>query len=110
MADVFTWQPTNEARGRVTARVRRAQFGDGYSQSVPDGINHISQEWPLTIVGRWSTVGPAVAFLESHVGESFQWTPPRGTASLWQCDEWEIKNEGADVYTVTATFQQTFSP
>ncbi|HEY1138770.1 MAG TPA: phage tail protein [Lysobacter sp.] len=110
MADIFNWIPTNDARGRTTARVKRAQFGDGYSQSVADGINHLTREWPLTFVYKWETAGSIVAFLESHAGQSFQWTPPRGTAALWQCDEWELKNEGSDVYAVTATFRQTFAP
>ena len=110
MADLFTWRPTNEARGRITARVKRAQFGDGYSQSTPDGINSINQEWPFTFVGRRGEMQDLVDFLANHVGQSFQFTPPLGQLSLWQCDQWEPKNEGADIYTVNATFRQTFSP
>lgn len=110
MADVFTWRPTDETRGRITARVKRARFGDGYSQSAPDGINAIDQEWPLTFAGTEAEMQALVDFLQAHVGRSFEWKPLLGQPALWQCDTWQPKDEGGGWYTVTATFQQTFSP
>lgn len=110
MADVFAWRPIDDTRGRVTARVNRAQFGDGYSQAVPDGINHTTQEWPLTFAGHEADMQALVDFLAAHVGRSFQWKPLLGPIALWQCDSWQPKDEGGGWFTVTATFQQTFSP
>lgn len=110
MTDTFTWRPTNDARGTLKARVSRAKFGDGYSQAVPDGINPISGSWPLTFVGDQAEMQAMVDFLDAHVGVSFFWKPPLRPVGLYQCDAYDPKDEGGAFYTVTATFQQVFSP
>ena len=42
----FTWATEKGAEGEITQRVRSKQFGDGYEQSVEDGLNNRSQSWP----------------------------------------------------------------
>jgi phage-related protein len=39
MTDTFTYTPQIDPTGTTTLRVRKAQFGDGYMQTVADGIN-----------------------------------------------------------------------
>lgn len=38
--ETFTWCPMVEPTVTITQRVMKAQFGDGYSQAVGDGINN----------------------------------------------------------------------
>mgnify|MGYP006206653597 CR=1 FL=1 len=55
----FTWATEKGAEGDVTQRVRTKQFGDGYEQSVEEGLNNQSQSWPLTFTGAaWALSGP----------------------------------------------------
>ena len=110
MPDVFRWRPTQQARGKTTANVSRADFGDGYAQSVPNGINPWSRSWAVEFVGSRSEVGQIVSFLEAHAGRSFLWAPLFSAQGLYQCDEFEPAHQGGDVYTLSATFAQTFSP
>jgi Phage-related protein len=111
MTDTFSWPTQTGNQGTETARVRKAQFGDGYAQKVPDGINALSRSWPF----KWS--GPKVTalamrdFLRDHIGLSFFWTAPGDVQLLYTCDSWTINDEGGDgAYTVSATFEQWFSP
>ncbi|MBO9859228.1 phage tail protein, partial [Xanthomonas sp. A1809] len=52
VAEVFTWPVRTEASGNVTLAVRAAQFGEGYRQTSPDGINPKRQSWNISRVGK----------------------------------------------------------
>ena len=88
MPDVFNWTPQVDPQGQTTFRVRSAQFGDGYTQSVGDGINNRVDSWPLSFEGDAAYVQPIKDFLDSHAGaQSFQWTPPLGAPALFRTVE-----------------------
>lgn len=106
----FTWPILNEATGTETARVRKAQFGDGYSQVVQDGINNVSSSWPITVIGIATDVLAARDFLRARAGTSFNWTPPRDVPGLYRCESWTVQPRGGEAFTLTATFQQVFAP
>ncbi|WP_323151449.1 phage tail protein [Pseudomonas glycinae] len=113
MADpeVFTWCPMVDSAGTETDRVRTAQFGDGYSQAVGDGINTRVGTYPLTFRGKREYILPIKAFLDRHGGhKSFRWTPPLGEEQLFRAPERTISPNGADVFTLTVTFNQVFAP
>lgn len=113
MADLFNWSHQAEPGGTITFKVRKAQFGDGYSQAVPDGINNKSDSWPLTFFGTGADVQPIVAFLDAHAGaSSFLWTPPmpNGVQGLYRCNQYQLTPFGDDWYTLQATFEQAFAP
>jgi phage-related protein len=107
----FTWAPTGQPNGTLKFRVRTAQFGDGYSQRVADGINNKISSWPLTFVGKKADMQAIAAFLDERAGwQAFNWTPPAGVQGYYQAGEYNLSPIGGDVYTLTVTFQQVFSP
>lgn len=110
MADTFAWKPTTSTRGTATGKVARAQFGDGYSQSSPDGINSISRSYDVSFTAHESVIAAIAAFIDAHVGVSFNFTHPIHGTGLFQCDSYNDSNNGADMWTLTATFQQSFQP
>lgn len=107
MSEVFEWAPSVEASGDTTFAVRTAKFGDGYQQDVADGINNLSESWPLTFVGDGAKTKAIKEFLDWHAGwRSFQWTPPLGVPGLYKCAAHNRTAHGGDAYTLTATFVQ----
>ena len=102
-------EPNNEVR------VLTAQFGDGYRQTAPDGLNARRLVWRL----RWNRVTKVwadqiVDFLNARQGsEIFEWTPPgEAVAKQFRCSTWTppIPRTGADVFDVRATFEEAFDP
>ncbi|MCD0280456.1 phage tail protein [Xanthomonas melonis] len=110
MADVFPWKPTSQSSGTATGAVRRAAFGDGYSQSVAEGINPISRSYQLTFTGTDSEMQEIAAFIDSHIGRSFLWTPRIGGQGYYQCDGYSDRGEGGEMLSISATFEQHFQP
>ncbi|MBO9766522.1 MULTISPECIES: phage tail protein [Xanthomonas] len=110
MADVFPWMPTSQSGGTATGQVSRARFGDGYSQSVADGINPISRSYQLTFTGPKAQMEQIAAFLDAHVGRSFLWTPRIGGQGYYQCDGYSDRGEGGEMLSISTTFEQAFQP
>ncbi|MBW3514979.1 phage tail protein [Shewanella sp. NKUCC01_JLK] len=111
MPQTFTWTPDNGATGDTQYRTRTAQFGDGYSQAVGDGINSKVQSWPLTFTKNKATAEAITEFFDDHQGfKAFAWTPPLGTASLWKVTQKTNTPLGGGMYRITATFEQAFHP
>lgn len=107
-APTFTWSIQTQATGTETARVRTAQFGDGYKQVAQDGLNPVTGSWPITVGGASTDVRAARDFLRARAGQSFYWTPPGDVQGLWRCVQWTIKPDGGIAFTLTATFEQAF--
>lgn len=103
-------RPSPGTQRTFKPRLFEAEFGDGYSLSAPNGMNHI----PLQISLRWDalTLSQAnfiLAFLKARGGfVPFYWTmqgeqEPR----KWVCKEWSM-SEGPPA-KVNATFLENFS-
>jgi len=111
MPDLFTWCPLVNPTGQTTLRVRKAQFGDGYSQRVPDGINTKVQSWPVSFRGNAAYTAAIKAFLDVRLGATaFLFTPPNNPQGLYVCESYTEQAMGAGMYTLSATFQQVFAP
>jgi phage-related protein len=107
----FTWQTEKGATGDIKQRTRTKQFGDGYSQTVSDGINNEQQSWPVSYTGSAARINDIIAFLRRHKGaKAFLWMPPLGELGLYKCAGFQPSHKGGSVYTLTATFEQTFHP
>lgn len=68
---------------RRNQRIQRAQFGDGYSQVLTDGLNIEQEIWdcktiPLTNEEAFSIE----SFLLSKKGQAITWTPPFNTKTF----------------------------
>lgn len=108
----FTYTPSFEATESSKPRVRRFQAGDGYEQRIRFGLNTDPKEWSLTFANRDDTERDAIAaFLEARGGvESFDWTPPRGDAGKYVCEEWQVTLSNCNNNQIQATFREVFEP
>ena len=53
----------------------------------------------------------SLTFLEARAGaESFDWTPPRGTAGKYVCEQWQVTLRACNFNTIQATFREVFEP
>jgi len=111
MTQVFSWQPSLGVTGSTKFLTRTAQYGDGYSQVVADGINNKADTWPLTFVGDDTKIIAIKAFIDSLQGfRSFYWTPPLRPQGLFRCAGYSEHPEGNGISTLTATFNEVFNP
>lgn len=108
----FTWTPSFEATESSQPRVRKFQAGDGYEQRIRFGLNTDPKEWTLTFSNRTDAEREAiVTFLETQAGvTSFDWTPPRGTAGKYVCEEWQVTLSNCNNNQIQATFREVFEP
>lgn len=106
----FTYTPSFEATESSKPRVRKFQAGDGYEQRVRFGLNTDPKEWTLTFSERTNTERDAIlAFFETNAAAtSFDWTPPRGIAGKYVCEEWQLTMRAYNFNTIQATFRQVF--
>lgn len=88
-----------------------AEFGDGYSQPTPKGINHIKKSTSLS----WKTLTTEQAdeiedFFERMGGNKPFYFHPFGTRRTmkWTCKEWSRTTEGG-IWQIDATFVQSFT-
>jgi phage-related protein len=110
---IFDWC-VNTAQAEVEPRVRVAQFGDGYAQRRPAGINTQDQMWTVALNNLTVEKANAVlAFLSARNGvDVFNWTPPRTSAALdvicpsWSWSYGDMLVTGARLMNVDAKFQQ----
>ena len=88
----FSYTPDFNAIESQRPRVRTVKFGDGYEQRLAYGLNTNPVEWRLTFANRTDTERDNITnFLEArNAAESFDWTPPGGSAAKWVCDEWSF--------------------
>lgn len=105
----FTWSPAPGAAQDKTPRVRASQFGEGYQQRTPDGINTIARVWTLTFRRVTADVDAIDAFLTARNGaESFIWTPPTGAAGKFICKKWGETVPALVLQEISATFEEVF--
>lgn len=106
----FTYTPSYGAALKTQPRVRKAQFGDGYSQRVADGINNAPRVWSLTFGKRTAADIDAIeAFLVTQAGTAyFTWTPPRGAVGKWICTTWDRGVDDVNNERLSATFEEVF--
>jgi len=111
MADTFNFIPSRGFSNPIKPRVKIAQFGDGYSQRIADGINNITKEWNLVFGSRdLNEVDLILEFLETQKGvTAFLWTPPgEYTAQAVICQDWSRTYESHISATVQAKFVKVY--
>lgn len=115
---VSTRIPDRAMRKRSTAKVLLAQFGDGYEQRLPLGINNLQQEYQVTFKTRPKVdIDDIVTFLQNTKGaNSFNFTVPdtngvsNETTIKVVCSEFEMTYEYDDFYSLEATFRRVYEP
>lgn len=107
--ETFNYVPAPGQSKNVTPRVLKAQFGDGYSQRVGDGINFKPRTYQLVFNREMSVILEIDAFLNARAGiEAFIWTPLNGTAGVWLCESWVKTDTLLNVGSISATFIEVF--
>lgn len=106
----FTFTPSFEATEASKPRTRKFQAGDGYEQRIRFGLHTDPKEWTLQFSNRTDTERDQIAaFLEARAGvESFDWTPPRGSAGKYVCEDWQITLSNCNNNQIRATFREVF--
>lgn len=111
--ETFSWPVSYGTQKEVAPRVRKAQYGDGYSQRVGDGINTDLEKWSVQLTNVPHAEADSIeTFLKAHGGyEAFYWTRP-GTASPITviCPQWSRPHKTAVVCDISAAFEQVPDP
>uniref|UniRef100_UPI004053E93E phage tail protein n=1 Tax=Pseudomonas sp. G.S.17 TaxID=3137451 RepID=UPI004053E93E len=58
MTEVFPWSPRVRSSGDTQPNVLSSQFGNGYSQRLPVGINNLAATWSVSFTGPRSILSP----------------------------------------------------
>lgn len=104
----FTWTHDWDAALDEEPRQHRAEFGDGYAQVIPAGINDNPRKWSLTFDNRpEAEINAIVAFLRAeHRG--FDWIDPDGQPGRWECKSWRAVRQKALLKSASMTFEEVF--
>ncbi|WP_036264416.1 phage tail protein [Methylocapsa aurea] len=105
-------KPSAGLRSKPEIKIAKASFGDGYTQSSPDGINYVRQVVELTwdvltasqassITTFFSSQGGYLSFLYQIPGDSMQ--------IKYTCDDWSDTHLSNGLHKITATFRQSFN-
>lgn len=105
------YSPEYGAQVETKHSVMRAQFGDGYIQRVPDGINSKRRVWSLNYKYKTADIDIIEDFINDTLGaEAFIWTPPRGPIGRWELKDGSmsrtVSNYGYEDLSVT--FSEVF--
>ncbi len=103
-------RPSPGSQVTRTLALNEAEFGDGYTQASPRGLNHQR----LTITLKWEGLTPSQkdaleAFFVQHGGyRAFAYTPLGFSGALkWTCKEWGYTNSAP--YAFNAKLVQNFT-
>jgi phage-related protein len=104
--------PSPGTKAKPEIKLLKADFGDGYTQSGPEGLNHIRR----TLALQWDVLLPEqcadiIAFFEARGGfEPFWYTPSdETTPDRWTCEEWDDVRGTGGLRSATATLKESFA-
>lgn len=89
----------------------KAEFGDGYSQPTPKGLNHIRKilklKWGALTLEQRDEI--EVFFSDREGYKPFYYKPyGENNAMKWTCEEWTSVRDGG-VWTFSAQLTQSFT-
>jgi phage-related protein len=107
-----TLNPSQTSQLQRADNAYLSQFGDGYVQISPAGINHIKDTWSLVFENLDSTDSSTFETFFASVGSSafFTWTAPGDTSKTWRCDPkgYQKQAKAGNINTYTITVIQVF--
>lgn len=110
MVPVFKWNIERNVTADINYRVIETQFGDGYKQTMGDGINAKDEKYSIRVNARESVAKEIMEFFDERGGhKSFFWTPPLGKMGLYQCRDPKPAPQGGGLYTITGTFVRSYA-
>jgi phage-related protein len=102
--------PSPGAQNKPEIKILQAEFGDGYSQPTPAGLNHIRRVLTL----QWEMLercerDAMLSFFERRGGTlPFFFAMPGEAHIAYTCADWSDTALEAELYTVKATFKRYF--
>jgi phage-related protein len=107
----LTSQINQSSSSTTSFRTLKCQFGNGYEQRTPDGINDAFQRWTISYSPLDSTDRSTIwTFLNTVKGTGvISWTPPGGTAMNFVLDG-DVRETvlSGDAYAISFTIKQVF--
>ncbi|MEO9788586.1 MAG: phage tail protein [Aurantimonas coralicida] len=93
-------------------KILKSEFGDGYTQASPQGLNHIRK----VVEATWDVLDRAerdyiIDFFMERAGYQPFWfqMPHDAAATKWIVESWSDTVISGGFHRVTATFRQSFS-
>lgn len=108
--DTFEFVPSWTSQVDIEPKVSLAQFGDGYEQATPKGINSVVEVWSLQFQDiKDAEYYQIKSFLKSKKGsEAFLWTTPDGDTFTFRCRSWNGSPPSFGVRNMSMKFEQVF--
>lgn len=107
----FFFRPTYNSSIDEEPRIKNVKFGDGYEQTIPDGINNDLLVLNLTFELKSTQEATAILhFLRTRKGsESFVFVapPPFGKSFRYKCKKWNSTYAFFDNHTIKTQFEQS---
>jgi phage-related protein len=106
-------EPSAGSGSETATRLRKASFGDGYSQIAGDGINSVTDRVTLTIEQvPVAAADGVVATLKGWKGATTFWftLPNETVARRWTCATWSRSWPEFGLVTLTMTLEESFAP
>ncbi|MDD2402898.1 MAG: phage tail protein [Clostridia bacterium] len=92
-----------------TLRSVQLEYGDGYEQSIADGINirerSMSIDWEMLTVAQ---VAAIEAFFVSQNTAPFNYTLPGESVQIWRCLEWTVVRDTPNNLKLSAKFKGVY--
>ena len=93
-------------------KILKSEFGDGYTQASPQGLNHIRK----VVEATWDVLDRAerdyiIDFFMERAGCQPFWfqMPHDDAATKWTVETWSDTVISGDYHRIAATFRQSFS-
>jgi phage-related protein len=104
------YAPSYGASYATKYRVLQNDFGDGYDQTVQDGLNNVQQIWEVP----WNNISDENAQdiltqLDALAGKVFEWLTPNGETKKFRCKSVNQSFVGFQTRNISATFEESFS-
>jgi phage-related protein len=111
--DSFIWVPSYSTGLTWRPALKSLQFGEGYDQDLPDGIQNVKLMYDVVFVKiDDDELAEIVAFIKARGGNiPFFWTPPPPHDDLlkFKCKEYRLSYDESNHTTLTLPFIQTFN-
>lgn len=110
---LLTERPDYGAKIGTTPTVATAQYGDGYRQDTPVGINNASDVLTVQFTRKAAAAVALYRLLKSFAGaQRFMYQPLwlDAPAKFITTGEINLTSQNWDQHVVSATFQQVFDP
>lgn len=108
----FSYTPLSGAVGDFQFNVFKAQFGDGYTQEVGNGINNLTSQWPLSFEVLETDAKQIISFFKNHSGFlPFKWTPPlEDSPRVFVVNKYKVTVIAGQcpLYRIDATFEERY--